>query len=210
MSILNPIQPRMHCAKFGWNLPSSSGEKEFYISSMYFHYFVIISPWKRASPSFEQIWIINIQGCPCAKFWLKLTEWFWRKRWKCEKFTTTTTTTDNGHILIRKTLLSLRLRWAKIQCKFQALKGVSVVFFKFRFVQCGDIFVRRRQNVHQMYVNLLTVLNQMYFNVVLLWILGIYANDLRHALISVMYQSSQIRPLLWYMRLKSVTWFPSR
>ena len=48
--------------------------------------------------------------------WLKLAQWFWRRRWKCEKFTTTTTsttTTDNEQILIRKAHLSLRLRWAK-------------------------------------------------------------------------------------------------
>ena len=49
-----------------------------------------------------------------CQFWLKLDQWFWRRRWKCEKFTTTTTTmtTENGHILIRKAHLSLRLRWA--------------------------------------------------------------------------------------------------
>ena len=49
----------------------------------------------------------------CAKFgW---NWWFWRRRWKCEKFTTTTPTmkTDNRQILIRKAHLSLRLRWAK-------------------------------------------------------------------------------------------------
>ena len=27
-----------------------------------------------------------------CQVWLKLTQWFWGKRWKCEKFTTTTTT----------------------------------------------------------------------------------------------------------------------
>ena len=62
-----------------------------------------------------------------CQVWLKLVQWFWRRRWKCEKFTTTTTTpttttttptkitttTDNGQILIRKVQLSLRLRWAK-------------------------------------------------------------------------------------------------
>ena len=37
--------------------------RNFWISSMYFCYFVIISPWKRAGPSFEQIWIPVIQGC---------------------------------------------------------------------------------------------------------------------------------------------------
>ena len=42
----------MLCAKFGWNWPSGSILKRnfFLITSMYFHYFVIISPWKRAVP----------------------------------------------------------------------------------------------------------------------------------------------------------------
>ena len=55
-----------------------------------------------------------------SQVWLKWAQWFWRRR-ICEKFTTTqtttttatTTTTDNEHILIRKTHLSLWLRWAK-------------------------------------------------------------------------------------------------
>ena len=47
---LNPLHPRMLCAKFGWNWLSGSGEEDFLISSMYFHYFVIISPWKRPGP----------------------------------------------------------------------------------------------------------------------------------------------------------------
>ena len=47
---LNPLHTRMHCAKFGWNWPSGSLEKDFLISSMYFCYLVIISPWKRAEP----------------------------------------------------------------------------------------------------------------------------------------------------------------
>ena len=47
-----------------------------------------------------------------CQVWLKLAQWFWRKRWKCEKCMTTTTT-DNKQISIRKTLISLWLRWAK-------------------------------------------------------------------------------------------------
>ena len=37
-----------------------------------------------------------------CQVWLKLAQWFWRSRWNCEKFTTTltTTTTDNGQILL--------------------------------------------------------------------------------------------------------------
>ena len=45
---LNPLHPRLHYAKFDWNWPSGSGKEDFLISSMYFSYFVIISPWKRA------------------------------------------------------------------------------------------------------------------------------------------------------------------
>ena len=48
--ILNPLHLRMLCTKIGWNWLSGSGEEEFIISSMYFHYFLIISPWKRTGP----------------------------------------------------------------------------------------------------------------------------------------------------------------
>ena len=47
----NPIHLRMLCAKFGWNWPWQwFWRRRFFISSMYFCYFVIISPWKRAGP----------------------------------------------------------------------------------------------------------------------------------------------------------------
>ena len=39
-----PFHLRMLCAQFGWNWPSGYVEED---CSMYFHYFVIISPWKR-------------------------------------------------------------------------------------------------------------------------------------------------------------------
>ena len=47
---LNPLQPRMFCAKFGLYWLSGSGGEDFKISSMYFHHFIIISPWNRAGP----------------------------------------------------------------------------------------------------------------------------------------------------------------
>ena len=37
--------------------------KKISISSMYFRYFVIISPWKRVCPSFEQSWTPITQVC---------------------------------------------------------------------------------------------------------------------------------------------------
>ena len=53
---------------FGWNWPTDSGEDNFKILSMYFHHFVIISPFKRAGPF---IWTkLNPlhPGMICAKF----------------------------------------------------------------------------------------------------------------------------------------------
>ena len=47
---LNPLHPRMFCTKFGWNWPLGFGKKEYSISSMYFHYSVNVSPWKRVGP----------------------------------------------------------------------------------------------------------------------------------------------------------------
>ena len=64
---LNPLHPRMHCAKIAWNWPSGSWEEDFLNLSMYFYNFVIISPRKRSGPSFEQIWIPSSQEyfVPC-------------------------------------------------------------------------------------------------------------------------------------------------
>ena len=62
----------MLCAKSVWNWQSGSGEEDFLISSMYFHYFVIISPWNSAG-SF--IWTslhpYHLRML-CAKF-----GWYW-------------------------------------------------------------------------------------------------------------------------------------
>ena len=45
--ILNPLHPKMLCAKIVWNWLSGSGDEDFLISSMYFHYFTIISPLEK-------------------------------------------------------------------------------------------------------------------------------------------------------------------
>ena len=77
---LNPLHPRMLCAKFGWKWPSGSGDEDFLISSMFFRYFEIISPWKGAGAV-----ILNKLESPSPKDalcqgWLKLAQWFWRRR----------------------------------------------------------------------------------------------------------------------------------
>ena len=97
---LNSLHPIM----FGWNWPCStgSGEENFQNSSMYFGYFVIISPWlvRYGGLHFDQTWIPFNQTWPtgCERNY--------------EKFITTTTT-DNGQIVIRKAHLGLWLKWAK-------------------------------------------------------------------------------------------------
>ena len=50
------------CAKIDWNWLSGSGEEDFLISLMYFHYFIIISPWKRVVTFIWKNWIPFTQG----------------------------------------------------------------------------------------------------------------------------------------------------
>ena len=65
---VNPLHPRMLCAKFGWNWLSGSTEEDFLISSMYFGYFCNYLPLERAGPF---IWTNLTPLHPrmlCAKF----------------------------------------------------------------------------------------------------------------------------------------------
>ena len=61
---LIPLLLRMLCVKFGWNWLSGSGEEIFLILSIYFSYFLIKSPWKRAWPFiWTNLRIPITQGC---------------------------------------------------------------------------------------------------------------------------------------------------
>ena len=65
---------------------------DFKISLMYFCYFLIISARKRTGPL---IWTnLNYFKLKICQVWLKMAEWFWRRRQKCEKFMTTKNTDD--------------------------------------------------------------------------------------------------------------------
>ena len=66
---LNSLHSRLLCAKFSWNKPSGSRGEDFNLT-MYFRYFVIISPWKRAWPF---IWR-NLNSLYSRKC---LFDWFW-------------------------------------------------------------------------------------------------------------------------------------
>ena len=65
---LNPHNPRMLWAKFGWNWPCDSWKHNFFSLSMYFRYFVIISPWKRAWPFIRRNVSPHHPSMLCAKF----------------------------------------------------------------------------------------------------------------------------------------------
>ena len=109
--MLNSLHTRIQCVKFNW---IGRVVLERKILSVHFSYFVIISPWKRVYPF---LWTNLIPLYPrmlCAKFGWKLAQWFWRRRWKYEKFTDKWTdrwTTGDQKIL------SFQLRWPQKKCK---------------------------------------------------------------------------------------------
>ena len=85
---LNPVHPRMICAKFSWNSGPMAlhGEEKFYKfcqcnSTIIFKKGVTLVLNAFESPSPKDA---------LCQAWLKLTQWFWRKRQKCVKFTMTT------------------------------------------------------------------------------------------------------------------------
>ena len=86
-----------------------------------------------------------------CQVWLKFTQWFWRRRWKCEKFTTTTTTTttDNGQILIRKAQVSLKPEtfWAEM-----------LVYKEIYQVLLNSLSIQRRKRRYILYITVILTL----------------------------------------------------
>ena len=104
---------------FGWNWPSGSWE-DFLISSMSFHYYFIIFPLGKGGGG--ALHSNKIKSSPpkdaLCQVWLKLAQWFWRRRLKCEKFTDRW---SDGWQAMRKAHLRLQLRRAnKKQVKMYA------------------------------------------------------------------------------------------
>ena len=126
----------MHGAKFGWNWLSGTGEDDFKILSMYFHYFVIISPWKKGrGPSFEQTWILITQECFVLSL-IEIGQLVLEKKmemWKVYDNTKKYNDNDNNDgqqtTLIRKSHLSLRLRGAKNQRHNKGLSFWDYIWF---------------------------------------------------------------------------------
>ena len=61
-----------------------------------FHYYLPLE--NDTAPHLNKLWSPSPKDALC-QVWLKFVQCFLRRTWKSEKFTTTTT--DNGHILIR-------------------------------------------------------------------------------------------------------------
>ena len=80
----NSVHLRMLCVRFSWNWPGGYGEKDF--NKFCQCIFGIISSWKKVWSFIWKTWVPFIQRS-LSQVWLKLAQWFWRRRWKCEKLT---------------------------------------------------------------------------------------------------------------------------
>ena len=78
---LNPLHPRMLCAKFGWNWLSGSGEEDFF--KKFFKVFSLVRNYlpleKRGARHMNKLESPSPKDALC-QVWLKLAQWFWRGR----------------------------------------------------------------------------------------------------------------------------------
>ena len=77
---LNSNDPRLHCAKFGWNWPCASGEEDFLnfvnLFSLFGNYLLLE---KGRALYFNKLESPSPKDALC-QVWLKLAQWFWRRR----------------------------------------------------------------------------------------------------------------------------------
>ena len=132
----------MLCAKYNWYWPTGSGEEDFKNSSMYFRYFVIISPWKRTGPFIWTNWIPFTQVC----FVLSLVEigpMVLEKKKKIWKVFNDDDNNDDGQRTNcdPKSTVSLWLIWANRRIRLHYHLKNKKVFFRLGF--CSRIFIRK-------------------------------------------------------------------
>ena len=73
-------RPKINCTMFGWNYRSSSGGAEFLISLNVFSLFRNYLPLKKGGAlHLNRLEFLLSKNALC-QVWLKLTQWFWRKR----------------------------------------------------------------------------------------------------------------------------------
>ena len=119
---LNPLHQRMHCAKFGLNWPSGSEDNRF---SLFLNY---LSLEKGRALHLNKLEFPSPKDALC-QVWLKLTQWFWRRRWKCEKLRQCQQqrrTTDK--------FWSEKLTWAFCSCELKRSKNISKQLYILKFL----------------------------------------------------------------------------
>ena len=85
---LNPLYPRMNCAKFGWNWPSGSDWEVFLIFVNVFLLFAYYLPLEKGEAFHLKKLESPLPMYASCQVWLKMAKWFWRRRWNFVKFTT--------------------------------------------------------------------------------------------------------------------------
>ena len=110
---LNPLHRRMHCAKFGWNCPSGSGERVCNFVNVFLLFCNYLHLEKGGALYLKKIESSSPKNA-LFEVLLKLAQWFWRRRWKCEVYDIDNNNHDGQqtNLDLKKLHLNLRLRWA--------------------------------------------------------------------------------------------------
>ena len=77
---LNPLYPRMLCAKFGWNWPSGSGQEDFLNFLNAFSLFLNYLPLEKIGALHLNKIESPLPKDALCQVWLKLANWFWKRR----------------------------------------------------------------------------------------------------------------------------------
>ena len=93
---LNPFHPRMLCAKFGWNWPYEFFLNFVNVFSLFRNYLPLD---KSVALYFNKLESLSPKDALC-QVRSKFTQWIWRRRWKCEKFTDGRTDSRTFHAMI--------------------------------------------------------------------------------------------------------------
>ena len=127
---LNPIHPRMLCANFGWNWLMVL--KIFKVCPCIFDILLSFPFEKGVALHLNKLKPPSPKDALC-QVWLKLAQWFWRRKWKCEKFTSgqgIRWTDGRTDVWQTTEYQSFNLRWAKK--KTYKLSQNSQIYIVFR------------------------------------------------------------------------------
>ena len=119
----------MLCTQFIWNWHFWRRRfLNFFSVFLLFRYYLPLE--NDSALHLKKKWVPFMQWC----FWLILAQWFWRKRWICEKFTTRTITTTTDIKLWSEKLIDITnfensFPQAQIGIRSHRLIGISIPWF---------------------------------------------------------------------------------